>query len=196
MQSTIRVHDDGKSAVTVAKHDEVKRGLKFLPKEKAKSFVKKRALHVVTFTDVDGEEADFVMRRLSPSEFGIIFGSILGKTSIDAIGKVDNIDESEVESIVRKDLEKQIEEDERTLDEITGEMQDKITEAIFKCMFYPPETPEEYIWTREEIVEMDEEMRDDLFKFTTRGVTGSGDSVDSFSPMDETTEESGASDSS
>ena len=196
MQSTIRVHDDGKSAVTVAKYDEVKRDLKFLPKEKAKSFVKKRVLHVVTFTDIYGEEADFLMRSLSPSEHGIIFGSILGKTSIDSLKKVEGLEDSEVEAIIKKDLEKQIEEDETSIEQMTQDLQGKMTESIFKCMFYPPETPEEYIWTREDIAEMDDEMRTDLFNFTTRGVTGSGDSVDSFSTMDETTEESGSSDSS
>lgn len=186
MQSTIVKHGEATPLVKVEKFTDVTRELKILPRAKAKSFIKKRALFVVSFVGEDGEEFDFIMRRLTPAEFGMIFGSVLGKSTDAAIRKMEEDDDEEaVKAIIAEELKEQIEKDDgMTIEKLNEDMRDKTTEAIFKGMFQLPQTPEEDLWTREDIDELDEAVRQDLLSSTTKAVTGSGDSVDEFLDMD------------
>ena len=66
-------------------------------KAQAKSLIKKRALFVYTVLTEDGEEFDFVLKRLLPTEVAEIFGSLFGKTSVSAKRKlVEGEDEEEI----------------------------------------------------------------------------------------------------
>ncbi len=168
MQSKItKLEESGKDTVVIQPHKDVKRKLNIPTKAQTKSIVKKRALFVYTVLTEDGEEFDFVLKRLLPTETAEIFGSLFGKTSVSARRK---LVEGEEEESIRSELEETLADDEDAL----SDMVDQINKAVFMTIVFPED------FEIEDVDDLDEGIKDDIFNFGTKGVMGSGDSVDSF----------------
>ena len=185
MQSTITRHDDGKPAVAVEKAVDVKRELKIPSRKQARTMLKKRALLIVTFTDEDGEQWDYVVKPMSPMEAANAFGSAFGKSAAEASRKLAEGDIDEEEA-AKEALEGMSEGDSdiNPLDEFS----EKVKNALITNVILPDDLEEE------DIDEMEFELKVDLFNAITRSITGSGDSVDGFPTVDNESEESTRSD--
>ena len=186
MSSTIIRHDDGKPSVVVKRGREVKRELNIPTRAQARAFVKKKALFVLSFSSEDGEQIDFLMRKLMPSELAEVFGTLFGK-SAEAASKKLTGDEDKDKELLREELKEDLSQrvEQEGQEAVEDDFRTKVTNAIFKCMAYPPEFPVEEHYTPEDIDDFEDELRDDMFSFISSGITGEGDSVDSFSSVDQ-----------
>ena len=188
MQSTIIRHDDGKPAVVVEKATEINRDLRIPTRKQARTMIKKRAILVVTFTDEEGEAWDYLVKPMSPMEAANAFGSAFGKSAIEASRKLAEGESTRDEAAeqVLSDLRDRIEAEEEI--NPVEEFKNKVHRTLDTNVVAPEDL------TPEDIEEMDFALKMDLFGAIMGGITGSGDSVDAFSTVDNESEESTRSD--
>lgn len=164
-------YDDGKPSVVIIEKNKFEGELKIPTREKSRSMKKKPTLYVLSVIDDQNEEWNYVYSRLNPAEFATIFGTLFPDRDTTEEESKDIF----VESLSSLPQEEALEK--------VKTLKEKVSKVILDRIHFPDDL--EY----EDVDQMDSDLRDDLFEAILGGIVGSGDSVDTFSEVDETEEE-------